>query len=157
MKRKVVVRVRVKRKSKCQHEVVNWATSNCRTSMVQTIVYSGCTETTVPCSPYCTCIRYGSNDRKKNSDHHIHHGESQTTRRRQQSTRTTSQQCSNSQETRGSETVVEREAEGERKEEKEVWGRKWWSMLSSQKKTNVTPRSNRRTSMVQTIVYSRCT
>jgi hypothetical protein len=30
--------------------------------------------------------------------------------------------------------VVEREAEGERKEDKEVWGRKWWTMLSSQKK-----------------------
>jgi hypothetical protein len=62
------------------HPPFGWATSNRRTNMVQTIVYSGCTETTVPCSPYCTCIRYGSNDRKKNSDHHIHHGESQTTR-----------------------------------------------------------------------------
>ena len=131
------MRVRVKRKSKCQHEAVNVRglrkTNECDTEMqtgqrrivvpimVQTIVYSGCRDNTAPCSPYCTCIRYGSNDSKKNSDHHIHHGELQTTRRRQQSTRTTRQQCSNSPGMRGSETGVEREAERERKkEEKEV-------------------------------------
>jgi hypothetical protein len=38
----------------------------------------------------------------------------------QQKQRTTRQQCSNSRGTRGSETVVEQEAEGERKEDKEV-------------------------------------
>ncbi len=48
----------------------NWTTSNCRTSMVQMVLYSGCTETAAPCSPYCTCIQYGSNAptiRKKKS------------------------------------------------------------------------------------------
>ena len=29
-------------------------------SMVGTVLYSRCTETTVPCSPYWTCIQYGS-------------------------------------------------------------------------------------------------
>jgi hypothetical protein len=131
LKRKEVVRVSKKEKQmstqsgqcawtlqnkRMRHRDANWATSNRRTSMVQTIVNSGCRDNTVPCSPYCTCIQYGSNDSKKNSDHHIHHGELRTTRRRQQSTRTTRQQCSNSQGMRGSKTVVEREAEGERKE-----------------------------------------
>jgi hypothetical protein len=110
------------------------ATSNCLSSMVQTVLYRRCTETTVPCSPYCTCIQYGSDastERKKITKFIM--VQSQTTRH--QSTRTTRQQWrSNSPRLRGSETGVERDAERERKtEEKEVWGRKW-SMWSSQNK-----------------------
>jgi hypothetical protein len=38
----------------------NWLTPNRHTSMVQTVLYSGCTETAASCSPYCTCIQYSS-------------------------------------------------------------------------------------------------
>ncbi len=67
---------------------VNRATSNHLTSMVQTVLYRRCMETTLPCSPYCTCIRYGSDAptaRKKAITKFIM-VQSQTTR----------QQCSNS-------------------------------------------------------------
>ncbi len=87
----------------------------------------------------------------------------QSQRTRQQSTRTTRQKCSNSQWTRWSETVVGQEAERERKEDNEAWGRKWWSMWSLQNKKCDTAMdanwatSNCHTSMVQMVLYSRCT
>ena len=137
-KSKEVVWVRVKKRNKCQHKVVNvrglcktnefdtamdanWATLNCCTSMVQMVLYSRYMETTVPCSPYCTCLRYDGNaptERTKAITKFII-VKSQT-RARQQSTRMTTQHCSNSQGTRGSKTVMEQEAERERKEDKEA-------------------------------------
>ena len=47
-----------------------------RTSMVKTVLYSGCAEAAVLCSPYCTCIQYGSDaPTARISKHQIHHGE----------------------------------------------------------------------------------
>ena len=44
-------------------------------SMVRMVLYSRWTETTVPCSPYCTGIRYSSDTPTvKISYHQIHHG-----------------------------------------------------------------------------------
>ncbi len=70
----------------------NRATSNHLTSMVQMVLYRRCTETTLPCRPYCTCIRYGGDEptaRKKAITKFIM-VQSQTTRQQEQ-------QCSNSQ------------------------------------------------------------
>ena len=53
-----------------------WTTLNRGTSMVQTVLYSGCTEVAVPCSLYWTCIQYGSDaPTARISKHQIHHGE----------------------------------------------------------------------------------
>jgi hypothetical protein len=50
-----------KKANKCDTVMdANWATLNCRTSKVQTILYSGCAETTVAaaCNVYIHTIRY---------------------------------------------------------------------------------------------------
>jgi hypothetical protein len=64
-------RARTSQKNECDTAMdANWTTLNCRTNIVQTVLYSGCTEAAVPCSPYNTCIQYGSDAptlRKKQS------------------------------------------------------------------------------------------
>ena len=126
--------VGVKKRNKCQDEVVNvrgrcktnkcdttmdatWATSNCCTSMVQPVLNSGCPEAAVPCTLYCTCIRYGSDAptiRKKQSPNSSWWNHKQ-------------QQVNNAQTHKEWEGDSDRERSWwERKEEKEVWGRKWW-------------------------------
>ena len=98
---------------------VNWATSNCGTSMVQTVLYSRCTETTIPCSPYCTSIQYSSYTPtvRKKTNHQIHHGEMTNNKATiNRNNKTTTLKLNRNER----ETGVEREAERERKEGKEV-------------------------------------
>jgi hypothetical protein len=50
-----------KKPNKCDTAMdENWAKLNCRTSMVQTVLYSRCTETTIAaaCNVYMHMIRY---------------------------------------------------------------------------------------------------
>ena len=162
--------VGVKKRNKCQDEVVNvrgrcktnkcdttmdatWATSNCCTSMVQPVLNSGCPEAAVPCTLYCTCIRYGSDAptiRKKQSPNSSWWNHKQ-------------QQVNNAQTHKEWEGDSDRARSWwERKDEKEVWGRKWW-MWRLQKNECDTAMdanwvtSNCWTSMVQTVLYSGCT
>ncbi len=42
------------------HTGIRYSRDALKVSMVGMVLYSRCTETTVPCSPYWTCVQYGS-------------------------------------------------------------------------------------------------
>ncbi len=112
------------------------ATSNCCTSIVHTVLYSGCTEAAASCSPYCTCIQYvcyAPTVQKKQSPN------SSWWNHKQQDNNQQEQQVNNAQTHKEWEGDRGRARSWEGKEGRQQSLRKEAMNVEFAKKTNVTP------------------